>query len=79
MLKNEQAKEKRQRLLKEGAEYLTLGTEIFVPILIGAIAGYYIDQKQDTSPTWTVILTLLGFVIGMYSLFKIVMKINKNK
>jgi F0F1-type ATP synthase assembly protein I len=78
MPKNEQDDKKRQGLLGEGAQYLSIGTETFVPILIGALVGYYlIDQKYGTSPTWTVILSLLGFLIGMYNLFKIVLKINK--
>lgn len=77
---NNNPKDKRQKLLREGAQYLTLGTETFVPILVGALIGYYlIDAKQGSSPTWTIILTLLGFVIGMYNLFKIVLKVNKKK
>lgn len=71
--------EKRHKLIRESSQYLTLGIETFIPILIGALAGYYlVDSKPGTYPLWTIILTLLGFVIGMYSLLKTVIKI-KNK
>ncbi|MBX3043822.1 MAG: AtpZ/AtpI family protein [Candidatus Kapabacteria bacterium] len=72
--------DKRHSLIREGAQYLSIGTETFLPILLGALAGYYLlDKRLDTSPTWTVILTLAGFVIGMYSLFRTVLKVNKKK
>jgi F0F1-type ATP synthase assembly protein I len=77
---NEKDNDKRHKFIREGAQYLTLGTETFLPILLGALAGYYlIDMKYGTSPTWTVILTLVGFVVGMYGLFRTVMKVNKKK
>ncbi|MDX9791026.1 MAG: AtpZ/AtpI family protein [Candidatus Kapaibacterium sp.] len=76
----EKEQEKRHKMIAESSRYLTLGTETFLPVLIGALVGYYlIDERYGTSPTWTIIMTLLGFVAGMYSLFKTVMAVNKKK
>lgn len=63
------------------SNYLSLGTEIFAPILLGALVGnLWLDPKFGTTPLWTIILTLFGFVVGMYTLFKFVKKMNdKNK
>lgn len=78
MPEEDKENEKRHTFIKDGAQYLTIGTEIFVPILLGALAGYYLlDQRLGTSPLWTVILTLTGFLVGMFSLFRTVMKVNK--
>jgi F0F1-type ATP synthase assembly protein I len=70
--------EKRHKMIRESSQYLTLGTEIFLPILLGALAGHYLlDKKLGTTPLWTVVLTLVGFIVGMYGLFKTVLKVNK--
>jgi F0F1-type ATP synthase assembly protein I len=76
---NKEEEENRHKFIREGAQYLTIGTEIFLPILLGALAGYYlIDMKYGTKPLWTVILTLVGFVVGMYGLIKTVIKVKKD-
>ncbi|MFI4854897.1 MAG: AtpZ/AtpI family protein [Phycisphaerales bacterium JB065] len=40
-----------------------------------AVIGYLIDRKAGTEPTWTIILTTLGFIGGSYNLFKEVRKL----
>ncbi len=60
--------------------YLSLGTEIFAPILLGALIGnLWLDPKLGTTPLWTIILTLFGFVVGMNTLFQFVRKMNKKQ
>ncbi len=72
--------EKKSKSLAEYANYLSLGTEIFAPILAGALIGHFwLDPKFHTTPMWTLILTLVGFVVGMNTMFKFVRKINKKK
>ncbi len=74
-------KDKPKNNLAAYGNYLSLGTEIFAPILLGALVGnLWLDPNLGTTPLWTVVLTLFGFVVGMYTLFKFVKKMNdKNK
>lgn len=59
-------------------KYISIGLETFLPIILGALAGnFWIDKVYNTTPLWTIILALFGFVVGMYSLFKTVFQINK--
>ena len=72
--------EKKSKSMVEYGEYLSLGTEIFAPILAGALIGHFwLDAKYHTTPLWTLILTLFGFVVGMNTMFKFVRKMNKKK
>jgi F0F1-type ATP synthase assembly protein I len=38
--------------------------------IIGAAAGYLADKRFDTSPTFTLILGLLGFSGGIYEVIR---------
>jgi F0F1-type ATP synthase assembly protein I len=71
-------KKNKSNVLLESGKYLSLGLEIFLPIVLCALAGnLWLDKVYKTTPLWTVILTLFGFVVGMYKLFKTVLLINK--
>lgn len=68
---------KTTEIVNQSSKYITLGIEIFVPIVIGALIGhYYLDRDKD-SPLWTIILSIVGFIVGMYNLFKTVNQVNK--
>ncbi len=54
-----------------------MGLEIFIPAVLGALIGHYWIDNPDETPIWTIVLTLIGFLIGMYNLFKIVIALNK--
>jgi F0F1-type ATP synthase assembly protein I len=74
-LKNKKIK---SNSLLESGKYLSLGLETFLPIVLGALVGnMWLDKAYHTTPLWTVILALFGFVAGMYNLFKTVFLINK--
>lgn len=48
----------------------SLGWELALPIVLGAFLGFQIDRITDTQYTFTLVLTILGIVIGYYSLFR---------
>jgi len=44
---------------------------IVVPIIVGFIAGRYLDNLTHSKfPLWTIIFSLLGFITGMWSIYK---------
>ena len=55
-----------------------IGLEVAVGVGLGVIVGTWIDRKYKTDPWGLMICTGLGFVAGMYLLFKEAMAINKN-
>jgi F0F1-type ATP synthase assembly protein I len=68
---------KTTEIVNQSSKYITLGIEIFVPIVLGSFIGHYFLDKGKDSPLWTIILSIVGFFIGMYNLFKTVNQINK--
>jgi F0F1-type ATP synthase assembly protein I len=56
---------------------INLGTELVGPIILGGLAGYWIDKSNHTSNKWTLILLVLGIVIGIYNFIKIVRRLSK--
>lgn len=51
----------------------TIGMEMALPPLVGA----WIDQRYGTSPAWTVILALLGFVVAMRHLWDLAKRLGR--
>lgn len=61
----------------QSGRYISIGLETFLPAAFGVLIGHYwIDEKYGTTPLWTLILGLFGFVVSMYKLFKTVSIIN---
>lgn len=50
-----------QRVLREAAPYLGLGTTLAGSVLLGLGAGYWLDSKLGTRPAFF----LVGAVLGM--------------
>ncbi|MCB2202733.1 AtpZ/AtpI family protein [bacterium] len=48
----------------------SLGWELALPIVLGALLGYQIDRINETQYTFTLVLTILGIAIGYYSLVR---------
>jgi len=68
----------RKKYRFEAGRYISLGIETFLPAVIGVLIGnYWLDAVYGTTPLWTLILGLFGFLVGMYKLFKTVNLINK--
>lgn len=59
------------------AKYISIGLETFIPIVLGALIGYFFLDKPNTTPVWTISLSMLGFLLGMYSLFKTIIQVKK--
>lgn len=56
---------------------VAIGFEFVAAIAGFAIIGYLIDRWQGTEPLWTISLTSLGLIGGMYNLIKEVKKLQK--
>jgi ATP synthase protein I len=65
---------KENRLTDELLNYGSLGIEMLVAILIGTLAGYWLDGKLNTRP-W---LMLLGFILGAAAGFRGIFRLLKN-
>ncbi|MCS6923596.1 MAG: AtpZ/AtpI family protein [Fimbriimonadales bacterium] len=55
----------------------SIGFALAGPVILGALVGYWLDARLGTSPTWTMILTLLGMVAGLVQLIRIANKLNQ--
>jgi predicted F0F1-ATPase subunit len=58
-------------------EAITLGTELVAPIILGGLIGNWIDKSKHTGTKWTLILLVVGILIGIYNFIKIVRRLNK--
>jgi F0F1-type ATP synthase assembly protein I len=47
------------------------------PVTLGALVGYWLDGRFGTSPTWTMILTILGMGAGLTQMIRVVNKLNQ--
>lgn len=56
---------------------LSLGTELVSPIILGGLAGWWIDKSNNSGSKWTLILLITGIIIGIYNFIKIVRRLNK--
>ena len=64
--------------LKNGIKYASLGIEFASMILGLGLVGYYIDKKLNSSPLFLIIGMFLGFISGIYRLYRISKIISKN-
>ncbi len=46
-------------------------------MILGGLVGYWLDLRLNTSPTWTLILVLLGTVAGFVRADCMVNKMNE--
>lgn len=59
--------QKATRNLKEYARYSNLGIQMIVVILLGVFGGIKLDKWLDLKfPIFTVVLSFLGVVLGIY-------------
>lgn len=56
----------------------SIGFSLAGPVIVGALIGYWLDNRLHTSPTWTVVLVLLGTVAGFIQLIRTVNKMNQD-
>lgn len=70
---------KRQKSLKEIGPYLNISSQLIAPILVGVGVGYWIDTKHETGNLWTLTLSVIGVLVGLYNFVKIVVETSKKK
>lgn len=66
---------------KNAVKYAALGAEFGSMVLGLAFVGHYADKHFNTKPLFTIIGIFVGFVSGIYRLYKISKtfdRINKN-
>ncbi|MFN7017765.1 MAG: AtpZ/AtpI family protein [Fimbriimonadales bacterium] len=54
----------------------SIGFSLAGPVILGALVGYWLDGRFGTSPTWAMVLTLLGMVAGLIQMIRVVNKLN---
>ncbi|PIS31077.1 hypothetical protein COT42_01915 [Candidatus Saganbacteria bacterium CG08_land_8_20_14_0_20_45_16] len=59
-----------QGLGKEFGYSFTLGIEITLPTILGAVAGYYIDKQLTSSPVGLIIGVFFGAAVGLWTVVK---------
>ncbi|MFN3194645.1 MAG: AtpZ/AtpI family protein [Chlorobiota bacterium] len=72
-------KSNRAKIIKELSPYLTLGIDFALTVLLFSLLGYWLDKTYESSPQWTLILSLFGIVVAFYKFFKVVLKKKKKK
>ena len=50
----------------------SLGWDLALPIFGGVISGYLIDQYFGKNYSFTIIMLLLGILIGCYNIYRII-------
>jgi len=65
-----QRKEYKKRTLLKDILLTSLGWELALPIFIGALIGYQIDQHTNSSYAFTLLCLLIGIIAGYYNVYK---------
>ena len=62
------------------APYVGLGLQLAVTVTVTVFLGVWLDDKFDTNPILTIILSFFGVFAGLYTFIKSVLKAgNDNK
>ena len=69
----------RAKIIKELAPYMTLGLDFTITISLFALLGYWLDNKNATTPLWILVFSFLGIVVAFYKFFKVTLKKKKSK
>lgn len=66
-----------------GLEAITLvthlGLTIAIPIVIGAAAGHWLDEKLGTGVIFSLILLMLGIVGGLVGAYRLIVALGQKK
>lgn len=56
-----------------------LGLTLATPIILGALAGHWIDNKLGTNVLFFVLLLVAGIVGGIFSAYQQIMSVTRKK
>ena len=48
-------------------------------ILLGVVAGLWLDTRLNSEPTWMIVGLLLGLVIAFYGVYRMLLPLMSNK
>ena len=67
--------ERRKQSLNNLARYSGIGVQIAVPVTLGIIGGKWLDNHfHSAQPIYTALLAILGLFVGLYIVFKDILK-----
>jgi len=78
-MKKFKSKETLSNAMKDYGPYLNSGIQLALTILLFTLLGWWIDNRYDTAPIWTLSLSLFGIVAGMYHFFKMIFNEEKKR
>ncbi|HEY4613613.1 MAG TPA: AtpZ/AtpI family protein [Bacteroidota bacterium] len=64
---------------QEFGPFLTLGIQLAVAVVVFYFIGAWVDERYNTSPTFTLVGVMLGTVGGLVKFFKSVSDLNKKE
>jgi len=68
---------KKSKPLTNYAIYSNMGIEMGIIIALGVFGGIKLDQKWDCSPIFTLVLSLSGVAIAIYTMIRTVLRVQK--
>ncbi len=72
-------KKKQINSANNALRYTSIATEMLVIIFIGVFGGIKLDEWLNTSPVFSIILSLIGVFSGIYLAIKDFVRINEKK
>ena len=67
----------KERKYEDIGNYLGLGLQLAVTVVVMVFLGIWLDRKLDTNPWMTVTCSFLGIFAALYSFIKTVIKSGK--
>ncbi len=56
-----------------------LGLTLAIPIVLGAVAGHWLDKKLNTGIVFLIILLLMGIAAGLLGAYNQIMSVTKKR
>jgi ATP synthase protein I len=57
----------------------SIGFALVTPVILGVLVGMWLDNRFKTSPTWTIVLLLLGIVAGFTQMIRLLNRLQKEQ
>jgi|SRR3989304_1849797 F0F1-type ATP synthase assembly protein I len=67
------------QLYRDFAPYFTMGFQLAAAVLLFFFAGWWIDSRYETAPTFQLLGILIGFAGGLVKFLRTVSDLNKQK